>query len=103
MKHRIFAVYDTKAKAFLPPFILPEVAMAKRVFEDCVNSDDHQFGKHPGDYTLFLFGEFLDHESEPFNVDPKVSLGTGVEYLKFDEELTEGMTALKDVSAGGTS
>ena len=56
MKHNIFSVYDEKAQAFLPPFFLPEVGMATRIFGDCVNSDEHQFGKHPTDYTLFHLG-----------------------------------------------
>ena len=60
MKHKMFSIFDVKASAYLPPFILPETAMAVRVFADCVNSDDHQFGKHPGDYTLFELGVWDD-------------------------------------------
>jgi len=60
MNHRIFSVFDDKAKAFLPPFILPVEAMAVRVFSDMCNSDSHQFGAHPADYTLFDLGEFDD-------------------------------------------
>lgn len=60
MKHRIFTVFDVKAQAYLPPFCMPETAMAVRVFTDCVNADDHQFAKHPGDYTLFELGSWDD-------------------------------------------
>lgn len=60
MNHRIFSIFDDKAKAFLPPFVLPNEAMAVRVFSDMCNSDSHQFGVHPSDYTLFDLGEFDD-------------------------------------------
>ncbi len=56
MKHEIFSIFDSAARAYLPPFVLPEETMAIRVFSDCVNSGDHQFGAHPGDYTLFNLG-----------------------------------------------
>lgn len=60
MKHKVFAIYDDKAKAYLPPFFMHTVGMAVRVFADCVNTADHAFNRHPGDYTLFEIGEFDD-------------------------------------------
>lgn len=53
-----FAVWDSKAMAYLPPFFIPNAAMALRVFTDCVNDRGHQWGKHPEDYTLFFVGRF---------------------------------------------
>ncbi len=61
MIHRIFSIFDDKAKAFLPPFILPNEGMAVRVFADMCNSESHQFGAHPSDYTLFDIGQFDDN------------------------------------------
>jgi len=60
MKLHMFSVYDKKAAAFLPPFFLPTTAMAQRVFKDCVQDAEHQFGKHPEDYTLYFCGAFDD-------------------------------------------
>ncbi len=60
MKHKIFSIFDVKAQAYLPPFCLPERGMAIRTFSDCVNSKDHQFSLHPGDYTLFELGVWDD-------------------------------------------
>lgn len=80
MKHTIHAVYDEKAKAYLPPFFLPNEAMAIRVFSDCVNSDDHQFGKHPSDYTLFSFGYF-DIDTGEFELADPRKTRNGVEVL----------------------
>ncbi len=83
MKFLIFTVYDEKAKAFLTPFFLPEKGMAVRVFKDCINSDDHQFGKHPHDYTLFCLGEWLDHDGVIVAAE-KSSIGNGVEFVEVD-------------------
>ncbi len=60
MKHKMFTVFDVKAQCYLSPFCLPERGMAIRAFSDCVNNKEHQFGKHPGDYTLFELGFFDD-------------------------------------------
>ncbi len=79
MKHKVFCVYDSAADAYLPPFFLPEQGQAIRVFGDCVNSADHQFGKHPGDYTLFFLGSF-DDRSAGFDIEAScIKLINGVE------------------------
>jgi len=59
--HKIFSVRDNKADAFLPPFFLPNRAMAVRSFGECANHPSHQFCKHSTDYALFELGEFDDH------------------------------------------
>jgi len=58
MRHRGFAVLDSKAKAFLPPFFCAEVGIATRLFGDMVNEAGHQFNMHPEDYSLFEVGLF---------------------------------------------
>lgn len=83
MLQQVFTVYDQKADAYLPPWIMPKAVMAQRVFGDCVNSKDHQFNAHPDDYTLFMLGDWNDETGE-FRQLPqgKRSLGNGLEYLK---------------------
>ena len=77
MIHKIFTIHDSKAQAFLPPFILPRAEMAERTFGDCINSADHQFGQHPDDYTLFELGAFDDEDASyvthpsPFLINPR--------------------------------
>lgn len=82
MIHRIFTIYDEKAKAYLPPFFLPESGMAIRTFADCINSDSHQFGKHPSDYTLFTLGGWDDTNAELNLLNRSLSLGNGVEFIE---------------------
>jgi len=60
MKLSVFSVWDDKAQAFLPPFFLPNKAMAVRAFSGCVEDSNHMFCKHKMDYTLFFLGEFDD-------------------------------------------
>lgn len=67
MKHSMFSVYDQKADAFLPPFVMHNDALAVRVFADCCNAKDHQFGKHPEDYALYNLGVFDDSDG---SLDP---------------------------------
>lgn len=76
----IYTVHDVKAETFLPPFFVPSKGTAIRAFEDCINSKDHQFGKHPADYTLFFLGKF-DTDTGEFDLVDKQSVGNGVEFI----------------------
>lgn len=84
MKHQLFSVYDSKAKAYMPPFVMHENAMAVRVFADCINDTSHAFGKNPQDYTLFNIGEFDDNKGQ-VTKGLNVSHGNGVELLRSEE------------------
>lgn len=84
MNHLLFTVYDEKAEVFMPPFFVPTIGLATRAFSDCVNGE-HQFAKHPQDYTLFQLGHFDDSNAEMISATKK-SLGNGVEYITPDTE-----------------
>ncbi len=87
MRTLLFTIYDEKAQVFLPPFFVPTVGIAVRAFIDCIGPDsEHQFSKHPGDYTLFELGEFHDHDCS-FNLIDKKSHGNGVEFLQTIRDL----------------
>lgn len=60
MQLHMFTVYDSKAKAYLPPFFMGQIGQAVRAFSDCVDNAEHAFSKHPEDYTLFRCGTFDD-------------------------------------------
>lgn len=89
MEHLLFSIYDEKAHAYLPPFTLPRSDMAIRTFSDCINSSDHAFSRHPGDYTLYELGVFDDSTGEitPHNV--RVHHGIGQQY-KLTQSNNEG-------------
>lgn len=88
MKHIIFAIYDSKAQAYLPPFIMHRTEMATRVFADCVNDyPNHQFSKNPQDYTLFTIGQFDDNTAKIKTEKMILSLGNGLEFQVPDSEV----------------
>lgn len=80
MIHQLFAIHDSKAQAYLPPFIIHKNDMALRVFADCINDRNHQFGKNPADYTLFNIGEFDDNKGA-VTKGLNISLANGVELI----------------------
>jgi len=86
---QIFTVYDIKARAYLPPFFVPSIDVAKRTFLDAALETDHQFGKHPEDYNLMHLGQFND-ENGTFNIlESKVSLGLAIEHKAAYENFLE--------------
>ena len=83
MIHNIFSVYDNKAEAFLPPFVLPKHEMAIRTFADSINNPETQLFLHPADYTLFSLGTF-DDELGKITYE-KRSLHNGVELQRQEQ------------------
>ena len=82
----MYTVYDSKAETFMPPFFVPAKGLAIRAFEDCINSMEHHFGKHPADYTLFELGSFDTNAGEFNLLSSKQSVGNGVEFVKPDNQ-----------------
>ena len=97
MIHLVCSVHDSKAAAYLPPFLLPRSEMAVRTFSDCINSKDHQFSKHPADYTLFRLGMFDDEKGEFHLEIAPISEGNGVDFV--DLSATAGLVPGVPVNA----
>lgn len=89
----MFAVFDSKAKTYLPPFMLKTEAEAQRAFSTAVNNPQHNIGEYPADYTLFSLGTF-DDETGQLLTTSKIAIGNGVEYLthKPQQDLTQKIT-----------
>ena len=83
---KIYSIYDEKAKAYLPPFFLNNDEVAMRAVENCLDTPDHQFAKHPQDYTLYYIGEWDDNSaninSEFELICPLIALKTTTPELK---------------------
>lgn len=86
MVTRIFSIFDVKANAYLPPFFLPEDAIAIRTFGDCVNDKTHAFGMHPEDYMLFYIGSFDNINSVIEPSPAPLLVHTGLELLGTSSE-----------------
>lgn len=91
MIHKIFTVYDSKAKAYLPPFFLHATGLAIRAITDCVDDPEHQFYRHPADYTLFECGTFDDEICEFVILQPKITVAALIELKGEDHGRIEGM------------
>ncbi len=83
MKHRMFCVHDVKAKAYMQPWFLHQDGMATRAFADCVNDPEHNFGRHPADYTLFFIGVFDDATGMCITQAP-MAMGNGIEFIELE-------------------
>jgi len=53
-----FAVFDSKAEAYLRPFFAETQGLALRSFVDAIQDPNSPMGKHPEDYTLFCIGSY---------------------------------------------
>jgi len=78
MIHKLFSIFDEKAKAYLPPFILHQTAMAIRSFSDACKDPEHRFHLHPEDYCLYQIGIF-DDETATISELKKTAIITGLE------------------------
>lgn len=87
MKFKIFCVYDSKAEAYMQPFLMPTKGQAIRAFQTTVNDPSTDFNKYPGDFTLFEIGEWDDQTSKIGSYDTKVNLGTALEHKSYSEKI----------------
>ncbi len=54
----LFCVYDVVQNCYMPPFISPTVAGAKRAMSEVSNDPKSLLNKYPDDYVLYLVGTF---------------------------------------------
>lgn len=80
MKSKIFCVYDSKVEAYLNPFYMATKGQAIRAITDTLADDNHQFSRHPEDFTLFELGEYDDSTGCMVMHDSKISLGNMLEF-----------------------
>lgn len=69
MIHQAFAIKDTKAAAFAPPFFMPRMEAAVRAFTDACSGGDTMLTKHPDDFALYCIGEYDDARGLLLGID----------------------------------
>lgn len=82
MKLQTFAVYDSKAEAYIQPFFSQTIGTATRSFEQAVNTPDHDFSRYGADYTLFHLGDFDQSTGTWTPLKALVNLGNALIYMK---------------------
>lgn len=80
MKLKVFTVYDSAARAYIPPFFMAETAQAQRTFGDCASTPDHAFCKYPNDFCLYEVGEFDDATGVLIPYKEHTNLGLAASY-----------------------
>lgn len=88
MRLNMYCVFDEKAEAYLPPFFVQTEGQALRAFTDAVNDPQHNFGKHPHDYTMWFVGTFSDAKAE-FSIADRRLVAAGVEVKRSERTYTQ--------------
>lgn len=78
----VFSVFDSKAAAFLPPFVCRNAGVALRSFESAANDSGHDFHRYAADYTLFQIGVWDAENGSVVMSEAKVSLGVAVQFIR---------------------
>jgi len=81
MKLNVFSVYDSKAEAYLPPFVSQNRAVAIRSFTAAAQDSTHNFCRHAADYTLFEIAEFDDVAGQLTPLKAHVNLGCALMFV----------------------
>jgi len=88
MVEKVFCVYDSKAEAYMRPFLDQSTGAAMRSFSDEVNSDSKEsmLATHPEDFTAFELGSWDDEKSVfDLHITP-ISLGLAIEFAALSNE-----------------
>lgn len=82
MKLKVFAIYDSKAEAYMQPFMMQTRGQAIRSFSDLVNDGKSQLNKHPEDFTLFEIADFEDQKGIYTPLKTHASCGIAIEFVQ---------------------
>lgn len=85
MQTKVFAVFDSKACAYMAPFFLPSKGLAIRAFVDLATRPDSTVTKYPADFTLFELGEFEDSTGIIKALPAPISIGNALEFVASKE------------------
>lgn len=72
---QMFQVYDSKAKAYLPPFFLASAGLAVRAISECVTDPKHNFCKYSEDFCLYHTGSWDDLDGSIDQFKTPINLG----------------------------
>lgn len=81
-----YAVFDTKAEAYLQPFFMRSRGEAMRAFMDSIQDEKHTFSRHAVDYKLMYIGLFDDSSGviQGINTGPELVM-SGAECMRVEE------------------
>ena len=82
----LFAIWDDKAQAFMPPWAMTTRGLALRSFGELANQEGHNIFNHPQDFRLFEIGTFNSATGrvEPLETGPH-DLGMALQFKESPE------------------
>lgn len=85
MIHKVFSIFDSASRLYMPPFHAPTVGTAVRAFRDAANSKSHFVGQHPADYTLMEVATFCDSTGTYMPLSQFLNHGNAQTFVERDE------------------
>lgn len=85
MKANLYTVYDSKVKAYLPPWIAPNHVTAFRNLELACRKPDAPFVQFPGDYHVFCLATWDEQTGTLAVHEVPESLGNMFQFLPVKE------------------
>lgn len=82
MKQLAFALYDSKAKYFTPPFFCANEMVAQRMVMGLCQDPKSMVGQFPNDWTLFQIGTYDDEKAELVACSPLVNVGIVAQFAR---------------------
>lgn len=82
MAHKIVSVFDSKVGIYDTPTIFRSRGEALRSWQTVVNDAGTPFSKYPADYSLFEIADFDPEKGIVIPCDPRVNLGSALEFKK---------------------
>lgn len=87
MIQKVFSIFDSASRVYLPPFHCPTVATAIRAFRDAANAKQHFVGQHPADYTLMEIATFCDSTGNYMAHSQFINHGNALTFVNSEEPL----------------
>lgn len=79
---KLFAIFDSKAQVFAPPFVSETLGTAERMFSELVNDPKTTVHSYPDDFIMYQVGTMDDYTGELRSVTPPVHLGIARTFLR---------------------
>lgn len=108
MKTQLYAIFDTAAGIYTKPIFARADGEVTREFQSLCTSNDHPYGQHPEDYSLFRLGIF-DDQTGKLTDEANECLATGLEMVALSRNVDRDnmekfeLDIMAKQSAGGTA
>lgn len=80
----VYAIYDSKVRAYLQPWFSPTHAAAFRNCEMAGRNPSSPFKDFPADFTLFCIGTFDDEKGVLIPADAAENMGNFIQFMPMD-------------------